>query len=68
MRITKKTYPQLLPRIVLWSLVVVLLGLISASKHWLGETKSAIAAGVVVLLAIVAMLVMRSSATRQNRD
>ena len=65
MRVTRKTVPDLLPRIALWSVVFVLMALISIFKERIGIERAEIASGVVLLLAVLAMLVMRPTAKRR---
>lgn len=67
MRITRKTVPGLLPKVVLWSVVLVLLVLISIFKTRLGASKAEMAAAIVLLLAALAMLIIRSIAHRRGQ-
>lgn len=67
MRITRKTVPHLLPKLVLWSVALMLLVLISVFKTELGQWKAEMAAGVVLLLVLLVMLVMRMTAHRHRR-
>jgi hypothetical protein len=67
MKVTRKTYPDLLPRIVLWSVVIVVMALISILKNQLGIARAEIAAGIVLLFAFLTMLLMRWKVRRRAR-
>jgi hypothetical protein len=66
MRITKETYPELRHRIALWALVFLLLGAVSLFKDRLGEAKAGLAAGLILLLAVVATVAMQTFARRRK--
>jgi hypothetical protein len=68
MEISRQTYPDLLPRILLWSVAIVAMALISIFQEYFGITQTVIALGIVLLLALLAMLLMWLKSHRGDRQ
>jgi hypothetical protein len=70
MRITRKSYPGLVPRIWIWVIIIGIAASISIFRHRMGEVNTQLAATVVIIVVsawLVVSLSLRQARRHENR-